>query len=234
MDVPVSECGYFGKLPDRADYVTGPCPPGFLTLWERFLTAGMASARAALLERWQEAYMTMPVWRFRLTPSGQTSELKQPVVGGFMPSVDRVGRQFPLSVFAVPGSDRQSGDRRAGDWFDGAEEILLRALEEDVHLEDFRAGVARLQAPSREDADAGKEPFVDLQGEQDCGGKVSAEFWCRAGSESYRFRSTGMPAPDAFRWLVLPECHDTKSGLAAADDGAGNQTGQYHPEDHQT
>jgi len=101
MSVP----GFYGKLPSEGDFVTRRLPWDFTTPWDEWLQRGMLASREALGARWLERYLAAPVWRFRLAPGvcGPTGWC-----GLFFPSVDRVGRYFPMTVAvaepAVPGS----------------------------------------------------------------------------------------------------------------------------------
>ena len=48
-------------------------------------------------QAWAEAYNRAPIWRFWLG----SDFCGEATIGAFMPSVDGVGRPFPLTVFAV-------------------------------------------------------------------------------------------------------------------------------------
>lgn len=138
--------GYFGKLPARGDFVTAACPAGFLKLWEPFLLEGLVQSRLDLKTAWEEAYMTMPVWRFWMKPANG-DKLEGAVAGAFMPSVDRVGRKFPLTVVAPVSPGESETARPAGDWYETVEAILLQTLQEDADLAGFQKAVADLVPP---------------------------------------------------------------------------------------
>ena len=94
--------GIFGKLPSQGDFVTRRLPWEFTTAWDAWLQTGIARARSELGANWNETYLTAPLWRFQLAPGvlGPTGW-----VGLWFASVDRVGRQFPLSlVEALPAA----------------------------------------------------------------------------------------------------------------------------------
>lgn len=222
--------GYFGKLPARADFVIGQCPAGFLKVWEPFLMKGLSQSRLDLNDAWEEAYMTMPVWRFRLMPQGADGALKEAVAGALMPSVDRVGRAFPLTLVAGIAPDRVEPEVEDG-WYDQAEALLRGMLSEEADFGAFQQAVDRLDGPAAADGavcfDEAQE-FAELPG----GGEVlDAWFWCQAGEKRFAFSSRGLPRSGAFRWLILPEAFGTTD---KEDDAAGNSHGRSHPEDHQT
>jgi type VI secretion system protein ImpM len=89
-------------------------------------------------------YLSGPVWRFILS-GGLCDE--QPWCGLLMPSVDRVGRYFPLTIAAPLPLDAnlmQIAMDGQG-WFDAAEEIMLGVLDtQDFNLDDFDYQIASL------------------------------------------------------------------------------------------
>src|SRR5260370_2664306 len=90
--------GFCGKLPARGDFVTAGLPRRFAEAWHDWLQPVLAASRRALGEDWLAAWLEAPIWRFALSPGtcGPDS-----VLGLWMPSVDRVGRHFPLTFAAV-------------------------------------------------------------------------------------------------------------------------------------
>lgn len=136
-------CGLFGKLPAKRDFIALNAPSGFLAVYEKWLQGGLTASRLELGGRWQEAYLNAPIWRFWLGAAhgGQT------VAGAFMPSVDGVGRYFPLTVFAVagPGSAIPPPELDPQDqWFAAIEDFLLQALEPDARYETVAQRLAAL------------------------------------------------------------------------------------------
>jgi type VI secretion system protein ImpM len=90
--------GYHGKLPTKGDFITRRLPRGFLDSWDSWLQDVIAGSRTRMGEAWLDAYLTSPIWRFAL-PAGLCGEAAAADV--VMPSVDRVGRYFPLTIAAV-------------------------------------------------------------------------------------------------------------------------------------
>ncbi|MBH0237512.1 type VI secretion system-associated protein TagF [Methylobrevis albus] len=138
--------GLYGKLPVKRDFVAVGAPRRFLDPFESFLQAGVATSRQLLGSGWESAYMTAPIWRFWLGSGfcGIT------VLGALMPSVDGVGRAFPLVVFALPEGDDgfPPPDLLAQEsWFTAAETLLLNALEPVRPYEVLLEALADLPAP---------------------------------------------------------------------------------------
>jgi type VI secretion system protein ImpM len=89
------EVGIYGKLPSHGDFLQRRVPPEFLTPWDDWLQAGIAASRTALADQWADTYLTSPLWRFALSASACG---RAAVAGLVAPSVDRVGRFFPLTL----------------------------------------------------------------------------------------------------------------------------------------
>ena len=120
-------------------------PQGFVDAWDAWLAECLHVSRQQLAERWLDVYLTSPVWRFVLA-EGICGEAAY--AGVMLPSVDRVGRYFPLTIVSPlePGScilEAACDTGRA--WFDAAEALALRALDAgDLDLHAFDAEVDAL------------------------------------------------------------------------------------------
>jgi type VI secretion system protein ImpM len=147
----VPSVGFFGKLPSVGDFVRRRVDEGIVGAWDRWLQGAIASSRELLGERWLELYLTAPMWRF-FAPAGTLDAL--PVAGVMFPSVDRVGRYFPLTVFArLP--EHSSGlvvADRCAPWFERVEDLVLAQLEDDDHSID---GIDEVLAATVEQLTAG-------------------------------------------------------------------------------
>lgn len=137
--------GFYGKLPSLGDFVSRRLGADFIQPWDLWLRESLAESRARLGEAWLDTYLTSPLWRFVLTPgvAGQSTW-----VGVLMPSVDRVGRYYPLTL-ACPlwGGDAPLRLLCASDWFERAETLVLSGLEEGCSIESFDTQVLALGAP---------------------------------------------------------------------------------------
>lgn len=138
-------CALFGKAPTRRDFLAVNTPRRFLTVWEEWLQNAVASSREALKAGWNDAFLTAPIWRFWLGADIAGTA----VIGALMPSVDGVGRYFPLTLaacgeeqhtFAPPEVDAQDF------WFAEVERSLLWMLEQHDHAA-LLAGFEALPAP---------------------------------------------------------------------------------------
>jgi len=95
-DPVAMKVGFFGKIPLRGDFVQARLSRRFVHAWDDWLQAVLPAA-AREFDDWEVAWQSAPAWRFRL-PAGQCGP--EPVVGVWMPSMDRAGRRFPLVIAA--------------------------------------------------------------------------------------------------------------------------------------
>jgi type VI secretion system protein ImpM len=119
--------GAFGKMPALGDFFRFDIDPTFVSAWDKWLQAGLPKVRADLGSRWTGCYTTAPIWRFTLTAGLAGSQAAQGVV---MPSIDRVGRQFPLTLaMALPaGRSAVLAHLSATPTFEALELVALDAL----------------------------------------------------------------------------------------------------------
>jgi type VI secretion system protein ImpM len=89
------DVGFFGKLPTHGDFLRRRVADDFVAAWDPWLQECIADSRRVLGEQWLSIYLTSPVWRFALGPHVCGAA---PVAGLLVPSVDRVGRYFPLTL----------------------------------------------------------------------------------------------------------------------------------------
>ncbi len=159
VEVPI---GFYGKLPSLGDFISRAVDDNLLERWDAWLQSCLVASRSALGDRWVDLYMTAPMWRFHAQGGVLCA---QPVAGLMFPSVDRVGRYFPLTVFATLPREAVGlvvADRCA-QWFERVEDLVLAQLEDDSRDADqFEAALAEtaLLLSAAFDADASVPPGV--------------------------------------------------------------------------
>lgn len=128
--------GFYGKLPVVGDFVSRRLPNEFITPWDGWLQSAIAASREELGDDWLNSYLTSPIWRFLLS-SGLCGN--KAVAGIIMPSVDRVGRYYPLTVAVLLEQSPQlpflftSGNV----WFEQIEDAALTGLEGNLDVDTF-------------------------------------------------------------------------------------------------
>lgn len=122
--------GFYGKLPAFGDFITRELHSDFIDPWDTWLQAALAGSRRQLGHAWDETYLTSPLWRYALTPGICGGDAR---CGVLMPSVDRVGRQFPFTVSArLPVATSLAHlIESASPWFETMEDLLLSLLDRD-------------------------------------------------------------------------------------------------------
>jgi type VI secretion system protein ImpM len=143
---PLITPGFFGKVPALGDFVSRALPRAFLEPWDAWLQEALHYSRQQLGEdAWLNCYLSSPLWHFALSAGlcGSTAW-----AGVLMPSVDRVGRYYPL-VIAVPLPARPSLLGLVGDpWFEQVAETALLALDERLDMDAFTTRVQALGLPA--------------------------------------------------------------------------------------
>ncbi len=147
--------GWYGKLPTLGDFASRRLEGDFIEPWDLWLGDGLAAQREMLGEEWLDAYLSSPVWRFVLMP-GALPGLQQPgaFAGVLMPSVDRVGRYFPLTLVTRLASLPQSAAQIEAllGWLHRLEDVAVDALHDDWSIEDLE-GVLEALPPAAAEAD---------------------------------------------------------------------------------
>ncbi len=216
--------GLYGKLPAKRDFVAISATREFLVVWEAWLQGGVSASTLRLGNQWRPAFLNAPIWRFWLGADlcGET------IIGAFMPSLDGIGRYFPLTVFVrteggtlpPPEFEPQTA------WFTAAEDFLLSTLEEGTTFETVSAELDRLALPqeglppfARRGAtalsdksillNAGQESFADVFTSARMADHAAAysasTFWWTVGGEGFPAMALAkrkMPDPFVFAGML--------------------------------
>ncbi len=134
--------GWYGKLPTVGDFASRRLEADFVDPWDRWLGDGLQAQRDALGDGWLDAFVHSPAWRFILSPGVLHGfDARSTLAGVVMPSVDRVGRYFPLTLAGaidrVPATAAEFESVFA--WIDRLENAALEALQNDWSIDDLEA-----------------------------------------------------------------------------------------------
>lgn len=146
------ETGFYGKLPCRGDFLQRRAPNEFVEVWDAWLQSCIHASKEALQDEWLDRYLTGPIWRFALSAGACGAGA---YAGVLVPSVDRVGRYFPLTIVAPLTDDHCPLDVACSStpWFEAAEALALDALAaETLDIDQFDEQVAQLGQPFAADA----------------------------------------------------------------------------------
>jgi len=143
--------GWYGKLPTLGDFASRRLEADFIEPWDLWLGEALQAQRSAFGEGWLDAYLDTPPWRFLLSPGalrGVRPDLA--FVGVLVPSVDRVGRHFPLTLVAslaqIP--ELASGFDALLAWLHRLEDTALDALHGQWTIEELEDALAELGPPA--------------------------------------------------------------------------------------
>jgi type VI secretion system protein ImpM len=142
--LPSRRVCWWGKLPSRGDFIGRGLPPRWRSDWDAWLQRGLALAAATLDgAALRERLGGFAPWRYVALPA--PGEMW---CGIIVPSHDRVGRAFPLTLaerWGRPASPHESAARLAS---------LLDAMAEGP--EALEAAIAAL-APQRSEPESGMD-----------------------------------------------------------------------------
>ncbi|MFA0810275.1 type VI secretion system-associated protein TagF [Microbulbifer epialgicus] len=133
--------GIFGKLPGHGDFIQRQLPASFVSVWDEWLQRTVHGSREIMGNEWLDYYLTSPVWRF-VHGKGMIDESAW--AGILVPSVDSVGRYFPLTITApLPAAtDAFTFMAHEKDWFQGLSELAIGALQNMLHVDQLSEAFA--------------------------------------------------------------------------------------------
>jgi type VI secretion system protein ImpM len=138
------DVGLYGKLPSHGDFLRRRTSDAFVDVWDAWLQQCMAASRSTLGESWLDLYLTSPVWRFACAAHVCGPA---PLLGVVAPSVDRVGRYFPLTVVCEMPDDTNviAAATDATAFFETSEQLIVEALAEvETDFDGFDGRLVRL------------------------------------------------------------------------------------------
>lgn len=195
--------GAFGKIPSRADFMSYGLGRAVTEPWDGSFSPALSASRATLGKFWLAAWIEAPVWRFAL-PASMCGP--GPLLGLWLPSVDRVRRYFPLMFAACcPGADPAQMACNGTAWLDAAEEAGRAALADDLSPDELAARIP--PAPDLAHAPESELPYGMIP-------RPGAGLWWTEGSPR-------VPA----QGLVLDTMPDTATFVAMLDASFGAPRG---------
>ena len=138
--------GAFGKMPSLGDFFRLDVAGGFVEPWDRWLQHSIIAMRSQLAERWDACFNSAPLWRFTVAPGLAGPQAMQ---GVLMASVDRVGRQYPLTlVTALRGNPPVAmAHFAAAATFRCLEDLALECLDDAMTRDRLAEGLRSLAPP---------------------------------------------------------------------------------------
>ncbi|MGN8001921.1 type VI secretion system-associated protein TagF [Acidovorax sp. 22279] len=153
-----SSVAWYGKLPSLGDFVGRRMPHALSSEWDAWMREGMEQLRRADGAGWSDTFVNAPLWFFIASLSTQGS----PVIGALAPSVDRVGRYYPLTVMATaphagcPFAD----DVQVKAFLAGARSAIVEARRRALSVDDLDRRVSLLPNPFGTTLPSEREPSL--------------------------------------------------------------------------
>jgi len=141
--------GWYGKMPFLGDFASRRLPQAFIAPWDEWLQHSIAASRAQLGEQWLDLYLHSPIWRFALWPGVicDTSGGDTGWAGVMMPSVDKVGRYFPLTIAAEIAPENFVAIFSEQAWFAAIESIALATLDMEFSVDGLEQNLTTTPVP---------------------------------------------------------------------------------------
>ena len=134
------------------DFASRRLDQNFVDVWDGWLASGMLALRERAENTWLDGYLASPSWRFLLMPGVFDGAAgAQAWAGVLMPSVDRVGRYFPLTIAQPLGAGPASVQEMSGlwQWLGQLDNLAADALHEDWSVDRLEDALARIGSMDR-------------------------------------------------------------------------------------
>ncbi len=132
--------GAYGKIPSMGDFMRVGLSASFIKVWDGWMQERVIEAQQMMGQNWQQSYFSAPIWRFTLPPQHTGVAAMSGII---MASVDRVGRQYPLTFITAHPPDRLAlrhfANRRV---FERLETLALTVLDHDLGKDELSAALA--------------------------------------------------------------------------------------------
>ncbi|ACV27907.1 type VI secretion system-associated protein TagF [Kangiella koreensis] len=148
MDMCAMRLGCFGKIRNCGDFISRHMPHEIESSFTEWLEEGLAETKERFQQQWLDYFLTSPIWNFVI----EEPDSEQVIVGTMMPSMDKVGRYYPLIVLQTINHD-------AGlnvSLLEEVETLMLSTLDKGVEQEQFVQALDLLHENSGPEKDQGQ------------------------------------------------------------------------------
>lgn len=150
---------WWGKLPSQGDFVGRRLPHALTSRWDEWLRNGMDQLRSDAAEGWATRFVQSPLWFF-MCPA---AIMGQPMIGVIGPSVDRIGRLFPLAIMATAEgpAGTLATDEDIERFLTGARDALVDARRLPLSAQQLDERLAGLSWPFEQARKSPDQPLID-------------------------------------------------------------------------
>jgi type VI secretion system protein ImpM len=141
LSADAGAAGWYGKIPALGDFASRRLPTEFTQRWDAWLARAIETSQSALGGGWLDAYLSGPLWRFALSPGIIDTRFW---FGVLMPSVDRVGRYFPLTIAAASPLPPSPPLAALEQWYERVSSAALECLTAGATVERLESACASL------------------------------------------------------------------------------------------
>ena len=147
------QAGMYGKLPAYGDFIFRNLNTAFITPWDEWLQHFISGSQEQMGEGWLDIYLTSPIWRFVLSPGVIDNNMW---AGLMMPSVDRVGRYFPVSIVKPFASNISPVNFMLEQtaWYAAVESHCLSALNGELDADALVNAIAAIEVSPQQNYQA--------------------------------------------------------------------------------
>jgi type VI secretion system protein ImpM len=137
--------GWLGKIACLGDFASRRLPLPAAQACDAWLARSIDASRTQLGDRWLETYLTSPLWRFAWAPGVLDAQWW---FGVLMPSVDNVGRYFPLLVAQARAQPLHDAPalQQLERWYAQVAGATLATLQPAGTVEHFEEALAQVPA----------------------------------------------------------------------------------------
>ncbi len=139
------QIGLYGKLPAYGDFIFRNLNSTFINPWDEWQQNFISASQQQMGDDWLNIYLSSPIWRFVISPGVLDNKMW---AGFMMPSVDRVGRYFPISVVKPfpPTINPVNIMFNFQEWFTELEAQCLSALEGKIDADELIRIMSNIEA----------------------------------------------------------------------------------------
>jgi type VI secretion system protein ImpM len=207
--------GWYGKLPALGDFASRRLDADWIARWDEWLAAGLARLQAQRPQQWLDDYLASPAWRFALWPGAIAGDADFRV-GVLVPSVDRVGRYFPLAITSPPIDPPATITAcvRLWAWCAELEEIAVAAMRDDWSADAVDAALLQRPRPAEpihpaidpaiDETDEVSTWFAGIAAHAAWQGLSGQSLWLSGNTPAGAIVCQGLPQHDDFDRLFSP------------------------------
>jgi len=137
---------WFGKIPAAGDFVSRRFPHEQQRVWDDWIRSGLLYLQQVSPDQWQTRFSAGPIWNFLVPP---TPALPVAQCGLIAPSIDRVGRLYPLCIVQSAPADsvRRLDVTKLAGFYATAGAIVREAFRQRLSVVDIENQIGNVQNP---------------------------------------------------------------------------------------